>query len=72
MADYNPSSGAVDFVLGADPVVEAYKPGIDRTLLRENLRRSVQERVAALIELQRLSVEARSAIARDRNAEPPG
>src|SRR3989304_6133848 len=26
-----------------DPVIEAYKPGIDRTLLVENLRRSVDE-----------------------------
>ena len=31
-----------------DPVVEAYKRDIDRTLLRQNLRRSVTERVANL------------------------
>jgi hypothetical protein len=27
-----------------DPVIEAYKRDVDRTLLRENLRRSVAER----------------------------
>ena len=44
-----------------DPVVEAYKQHVDRTLLRENLRRSVQERVDRLVELQRLAEEARRA-----------
>jgi hypothetical protein len=27
-----------------DPVIEAYKEDVDRTLLRENLKRSVEER----------------------------
>lgn len=31
-----------------DPVVEAYKRDVDRSLLRENLRRSPTERVANL------------------------
>ena len=44
-----------------DPVVDAYKRGIDRILLRQNLRRSVTERVANLMALQRLAVEARRA-----------
>ena len=47
--------------LATDPVIEAYKRGIDRTLLRQNLRRSVTERVANLIALQRLAAEARRA-----------
>ena len=47
--------------LEPDPVVEAYKRDVDRTLLRENLRRSVTERVQNLIALQRLAVEARRA-----------
>ena len=47
--------------LEADPVVEAYKRDVDRTLLRQNLRRSVTERIANLIALQRLAVEARRA-----------
>jgi hypothetical protein len=44
-----------------DPVVEAYKKDIDRTLLRENLRRPVEERVRNLVRLQRLAAELRRA-----------
>ena len=44
-----------------DPVVEAYKRHVDRTLLRQNLRRSASERVENLIALQQLAVEARRA-----------
>ena len=35
-----------------DPVVETYKQHVDRSLIRENLRRSVEERFQRLIELQ--------------------
>jgi hypothetical protein len=35
-------------VLGADPVIEAYKKDIDRTLIRENLRLTVTERILQL------------------------
>ena len=44
-----------------DPMVEAYKRDVDRTLLRQNLRRSVTERVENLIALQELAAEARRA-----------
>lgn len=44
-----------------DPVVEAYKRDIDRTLLRQNLQRTVAERLANLVALQRLAEEARQA-----------
>ena len=44
-----------------DPVVEAYKRHIDRTLLRQNLQRSVEERVRNLMALQELAAEARRA-----------
>lgn len=47
--------------LEPDPVIEAYKQDIDRSLLRANLRRSVAERLANLIALQRLAEEARRA-----------
>jgi hypothetical protein len=47
--------------LERDPVVEAYKKDVDRTLLRANLRKSVAERIEALIELQKLAEEARRA-----------
>jgi transcriptional regulator with XRE-family HTH domain len=44
-----------------DPVVRAYQRDIDRTLLRENLRRTPEERVEALRALQRLAAEAQRA-----------
>ena len=47
--------------LEPDPVIEAYKRDVDRTLLDENLRRSVDERVRNLMALQRLAEEARRA-----------
>ena len=36
----------------ADPVVERYKRDVDRTLLRDNLRKSVHERLRSLGEWQ--------------------
>ena len=47
--------------LQSDPIVEAYKRHVDRTSLRQNLRRTVTERVANLNALQRLAAEARRA-----------
>lgn len=44
-----------------DPVVEAYKPGIDRTLLRENLKKTPEERLRALQRLQEFAEELRRA-----------
>ena len=44
-----------------DPVIEAYKKGIDRTLLRRNLRLSYEERFLQLMELQRFAEELRRA-----------
>jgi hypothetical protein len=44
-----------------DPLVEAYKPGIDRTLLAENLRRSPEERLRNLMALQLFAEELRRA-----------
>ncbi len=42
---------------GPDPVVEAYKKNLDRSLIRQNLQRSIQERLEALMELQRFAEE---------------
>ncbi len=47
-----------------DSVTQAYLQDVDRTLLRENLRKSVSERVASLVALQRLAAEARGAAKR--------
>ena len=44
-----------------DPVIEAYKRDIDRTLLRENLKLTVEERFLKLMELQRFATELRRA-----------
>jgi hypothetical protein len=44
-----------------DPVIEFYKRGVDRTLIRENLRRSPEERIRALEALQRFADEVRRA-----------
>ena len=44
-----------------DPVTEAYKKDIDRTLLRENLKLSVEGRLRQLMELQRLAEELQRA-----------
>ena len=49
-----------------DPVTQAYLRDVDRTLLRENLRKSVSQRVEALAALQRLAAEARGAVKRSR------
>jgi hypothetical protein len=47
--------------LEPDPVIEAYKKDIDRTLIRENLRLSHEARVRKLVELQRFAEELRRA-----------
>jgi hypothetical protein len=52
---------AVPEDLEPDPVIEEYKQYVDRTLLRENLRRTVEQRVANLVALQTLTLEARRA-----------
>jgi transcriptional regulator with XRE-family HTH domain len=44
-----------------DPVVESYKRAIDRTLLRENLRKSPDQRVRGLIAMAKFADEARRA-----------
>jgi hypothetical protein len=44
-----------------DPVIEAYKKHIDRTLIRENLRLTVDERFQQLMELQRFAEELQDA-----------
>lgn len=44
-----------------DPVVEAYKAGIDRTLIERNLRLTPEERLRQLIQLQTFAEELRRA-----------
>ena len=44
-----------------DPVIEAYKQHVDRTLLRENLKLTVQQRFERLMELQHFAEELQRA-----------
>ena len=44
-----------------DPVIEVYKQDVDRTLLRENLKRTPDERLRGLVALQRFAQELRRA-----------
>ena len=44
-----------------DPVIEAYKKDVDRTLLRENLRRTPEERLDNLVALVSFVVELQRA-----------
>jgi ribulose 1,5-bisphosphate carboxylase large subunit-like protein len=50
-----------------DPVIEAYRAGIDVTLIDENLKLSYEERFRKLMELQRFAEELRGA--RERAAK---
>ena len=54
-----------------DPMVEAYKPGVDQSLLIENLRKTPRERIENLMAIQRFTDEVRRAgqLSRRRVAE---
>lgn len=52
------------FPFPPDPVIEFYKKDVDRTLLRENLRLSPQERVEQLVMMASWIEEAAAARAR--------
>jgi hypothetical protein len=45
----------------ADPVIEAYKKDVDRTLLRENLAKSYEERITTLEQMLEFVDEVRRA-----------
>jgi hypothetical protein len=50
-----------DQPLEPDPVVEAYKKDIDRTLIRENLKLTHEERLRRLMALQGFAEELQKA-----------
>ena len=52
--------------LPPDPVIEAYKQDVDRTLMRENLKLSHEERLLKLMALQHFAHELRQAGQRAR------
>ena len=58
--NHNESMAGSDFVpvsLDPDPVIEAYKKDVDRTLLRENLKLTVEQRILKMIAALRLVEE---------------
>ena len=50
----------------SDDIIELYKQGVDRSLLRENLRRSVEERIRIASDLANGAEELRRAGQRAR------
>ena len=48
-----------DEVLPPDPVIEVYKKDVDRTLIRENLKLTVEQRLDNLARLQQIAEELR-------------
>ncbi|MGZ8844425.1 MAG: hypothetical protein ACXW18_12240 [Pyrinomonadaceae bacterium] len=54
--------------LEPDPVIEFYKKNVDRTLIRENLRLTVEQRFENLDRLQKFAEELRRA-GRDKEIE---
>lgn len=60
-AAYNTSMFETATELEPDPVIEAYKKDVDRTLIRENLKLTVEERFANLAALQKFAEELRRA-----------
>ena len=48
-------------VIPKDPVIEAYKKDVDRTLIRENLKLTVEQRLDNLAALQRFVSELQRA-----------
>ena len=55
-----------DPALDPDPVIEAYKKDIDRTLLRENLKRTPDERLRRFVAFMRSVEQLRGAARRKR------
>lgn len=48
-----------DEVLPPDPVIEFYKKNVDRTLIRENLKLTPEQRLDNLMRLQQIAEELR-------------
>ena len=56
-AAYNAGMFETATELEPDPVIEAYKKDIDRTLIRENLRLTVEQRLENLMRLHEFAEE---------------
>ena len=51
--------------LDADPVIEAYKKDVDRTLLRENLKLNTSQRIEKMISALRFAEAVRHSRPKD-------
>lgn len=60
-ASMKDSANSAKSRIESDPVIEAYKKDIDVTLIRENLRLTVDQRFQQLMELQRFAEELQNA-----------
>jgi len=60
-------SSYLDQPILPNPVIEAYKKDIDRTLLRENLKLTPEQRVQKFIEMQLMAEELKKAGQQLRN-----
>jgi hypothetical protein len=58
---------SLDQPLEPNPVIEFYKRDVDRTLIRENLKLTPEQRLVKLMELQRFAQELREAGERARH-----
>lgn len=56
-------------VIPPDPVIEAYKKDIDRTLIRENLKLTYEQRLLKLMQLQRFALELKQAGRKERDKQ---
>ncbi len=54
--------------LEPDPVIEVFKKDVDRSLIRENLKLSYEERLLKLMQLQQFGDELRRAGLRARHS----
>lgn len=52
-----------------DPIIQAYKEHIDLTLIRENLRLTVDQRFQQLMQLQRFAEELQNAERKTREKQ---
>ncbi|MBI1784469.1 hypothetical protein HYR69_04935 [Candidatus Sumerlaeota bacterium] len=61
MTKISRSPEPIAFPFPLDPVIEVYKKDIDRTLLRENLKLTPEQRFLNLIALSEFAAEVREA-----------
>jgi hypothetical protein len=52
-----------------DEIIELYKKDIDVTLLKESLRRTVEERIRGLEDFERFREELRAAVEQQRDTD---